>query len=670
MPEFGKLEERCAAYKLLGLAVWVFDIDNRRVAWANPAALQVWRSDSLEELAARDMGVDMSDGVARRLEQYKVDFLDRDADFHEQWTLYPAGVPVPLSVRFSSIRLDDGRIAMLCEGTPSDSMTPVSLRSVEALLHTAVMVTLYDTAGNAVYRNPAARAAAVSTQRQLSHHFANPQDYDLFQATLAAQGIASATVKVATALGARWHELSARRCTDAVTGNEAVLVSESDVSAIKDTEEHAQFLSQHDLLTGLPNRSHVLLEFERAIAAMQGTRAEAALVFIDLDHFKDVNDTMGHAAGDELLVAIANRLRQATRATDLVARLGGDEFVLLITGSDVRAELERVKQRLLRKLTEPVNIQGTEVSVTPSAGVAWFPQDGVDVETLMRNADLAMYSAKESGRNNMSCYTRTMSETLQARTALESELRHALQSHEFEVYYQPMVKGDGSIYGAEALVRWNHSQRGLITPYHFIPVCESIGLIRQLGTWVLEEAARQQVRWTAMGHALRISVNLSAHQLAHPEFLDDVQRAMRTSCGVASHMELEITESVLVNVDDSVIERLHTLVRQGFKIALDDFGTGYSNLAYLQHLPFHSLKIDRSFVQANAGNRPLAAAIVSMCRIMGFVPVAEGVETQEQQQWINALGVDHQQGYFFGKPMPAAEFEAILRNTSPTGHQP
>ncbi|HOZ64628.1 MAG TPA: EAL domain-containing protein [Burkholderiaceae bacterium] len=658
-------DQRMARYVALNLVsqpVWVFDIDHRSVFWANTAALQVWNAPSLDELCRRDMGRDMSESVAQRLAQYQIDFVAGDAVFNEQWTLYPSGLPVSLSVRFSGHRLDDGRMAMLCEASPTDSHAPESLRSVEALLHTAVMISLYGNDGRALYRNPAARAAVISPDERLEDRIAEPAAYAALTLALARQGVATHTLSVQTPQGERWHELSARRCRDAVTGQDAILVSEADISAVKRTEERANFLALHDELTGLPNRSHVMQRFDRAVADIGNAGQEAALVFIDLDHFKDVNDTLGHAAGDKLLVHVAQRLRQVTRSTDLVARLGGDEFLILMVSSDIRVEVNRVQERLMKSVSEPLTINGTEVRVTPSAGVALYPQDGTDVETLLRNADLAMYTAKNRGRNDLAYFDERMAEAVRSRTELETELRHAFERDEFEVYYQPRVAvTSGRIVGAEALVRWNHPERGLVGPDVFIPTCESTGLIRQLGNQVFAHAARQQAIWSARGHDLQVSVNLSARQLAHPDLLADIARAIHGSGGNPQRLEVEITESMLLGHDRHLQDLLWSIEQMGISIALDDFGTGYSNLAYLQRFPIKTLKIDKAFIQSKLADQPLTEVIVSMCKLMKFKAVAEGVETAEQLQWVMAHDIEQYQGYLFARALPVAAFDLLLQ---------
>lgn len=650
--------DRYAALEWLSRPVWVFDIDGHCVHWANTPAMAVWNATTLAELCGRDMGHDMSESVAQRLAQYQNDFVLRaDASFNEQWTIYPGGVPVSLNVRFSGHRLPDGRMSMLCEAEPVGAVPPESLRSVEALLHTAVMITLYDANGEALYRNPAARAAVLSPGERLQERIGNAAAFAALSRSLEQQGVGTLTLAVRTPQGDRWHELSARRCNDAITGQEAVLVSEADISAIKHTEERANFQSLHDVLTGLPNRAHFTQRFARAMEEARAQSLEAALLLIDLDHFKDVNDTLGHAAGDELLVALSQRLRHARHGAEVLARWGGDEFLVLLTSPRIREDLDALHERISVALAAPLSVAGTQLRVTSSIGVALYPQDGESIEILLRNADLAMYAAKQRGRNTLAYYDGRMAETVRSRTELEKELRQALERGEFEVYFQPRVDvATNRIRAVEALVRWNHPRLGLVSPAHFIPACESMGLIGALGLWVLAQAARQQVAWAAQGSDLVVSVNLSPRQFVSSDLLHDITEVLREAGVNPARMELEITESMLLGEDQHVLSVLRELSALGLTIALDDFGTGYSNLAYLQRFPIHTLKIDKTFIQDTDANRSLAELIVSLSTLMKLTAVAEGVETQEQLDWVAGRGIAQYQGYLYARPMPVRAF--------------
>jgi len=367
LPSFPGEDEAYAALNLIGQPVWVFDIDHRRVHWANAGALKVWDAPTLAALRARDMGSDMSESVARRLAQYQSDFVSHGAVFHEQWTLYPGGRPVSLNVTFSGHPLADGRMAMMCEGRMANSDSPESLRSVEALLHTAVMITLYAADGSPLYRNPAAREAVRSPAETLQDRIADAALFESLSKRLLAEGIATLTLPVHTARGVRWHELSARACRDAATGADALLVSEADVTLLKESEAQASYLASHDSLTGLPNRSNVRQHFALAVRDLQSSGGQAALVVIDLDHFKNVNDTLGHAVGDELLIEVSKRLRAAVRRGDLVSRFGGDEFLLLVRDALSTQQIMRVAQSALDALDPPIVVERAQLRY-PAAG--------------------------------------------------------------------------------------------------------------------------------------------------------------------------------------------------------------------------------------------------------------------------------------------------------------
>lgn len=640
--------------------VWIYDFDNTCVNWGNAASLDVWQAKSLEELQSRDFSKDMTDTVQNRLSQYRNDFLrDESVQFREMWTLYPNGEPQNMKVVFSGILMEDGRMGMLCEALSESQLDNDALRSAEALLHTSVMITLYSASGEPLYRNPAARTAAKTHDESLTSHFVSDATTGLL--LNATEEEVNTVASVQTASGTAWHDITARRCLDSVTGDHAWLISEVDVSRLKATEEHAQFLAEHDTLTGLPNRNHVTVEFQNRLDKILAADKKAALVFIDLDHFKDVNDTLGHDAGDQLLIAVADRLKNVVRSNDAVARLGGDEFLLIISPVADEAVVETVVKRIQAELPKPIVLQSREICITPSIGISLCPDNGRNINDLMRHADLAMYHAKENGRNNYSFFSQNLSEAVESRINLESELMTALEEGQFTTHFQPRVSiHDDTITGAEALVRWEHPEKGLISPGTFIPACEASGLIGELGKYVLRHAVLAQVEWAKAGHDIRISVNLSPLQFGEDTLVDDLADIVKSNNGNPEFIELEITESVLLGHDQTTIDKLHELVNHGFRIAIDDFGTGYSNLAYLHRYPIDCLKIDRSFIMQIDSVRPIVELIVSMARLFELDVVAEGVETEEQLHALQNFDCQEYQGFLFAKPMPIADFTALL----------
>jgi diguanylate cyclase (GGDEF)-like protein/PAS domain S-box-containing protein len=430
----------------------------------------------------------------------------------------------------------------------------------------------------------------------------------------------------------------------------------TDITAEIEAGRRAEYLAMHDPLTGLPNRVLLLERLEQAIASVSRRRDMAALLLLDLDRFKDINDTLGHPAGDLLLQQAAARLNASVREVDTVARIGGDEFSIVLSGIKDAADAQLLSRRLLETFQTPFDLAGHEVLVTVSVGIVLIPTDGSIPDKLLKHADIALYRAKEEGRNASRFFEPEMDARLQRRKALERELRLALTRDELALYYQPKVSlRSDEVAGTEALVRWQHPERGLVPPGEFIGVAEETGLILQLGEWVLRTACRQAAAWPD----IEVSVNISPAQFRQPELVQIVQSALQES-GLEPHrLELEVTESVLIQQPEAAAKLLDDLKALGVHVTMDDFGTGYSSLSYLQRFHFDKIKIDRSFIWA-IGKEPTAKAIVraviNLADSLGMVTCAEGVETDEQLSALRREGCSEVQGYLFGKPMPAAEF--------------
>jgi diguanylate cyclase (GGDEF)-like protein len=421
-----------------------------------------------------------------------------------------------------------------------------------------------------------------------------------------------------------------------------------------------------DSLTGLPNRPHFMDLFAREIARAERNETLLALLFIDLDGFSQVNDELGHSAGDELLVHAADRLRACLRKADVVARLGGDEFTVLVPDLREPGDVAILAQHLIEVLSQPFTVSGTQTFVAGSVGTAVFPTDGTSTAELLRNADTAMYRAKEQGRGTHVFFKSEMTQAARRRAELDRELRRALDEEQFVLYYQPQLDlATRRITGAEALVRWVHPTRGLVPPGHFIPVAEDTGLIERLGDWVLRDACAQFVRWQAESLPLEhVSVNVSPRQFHRRGFAETVATVLRSSGMPADRLQLEITESVLVDRTGAADATLAQLVRLGTRLSLDDFGTGYSSLSYLQHLPVSEIKLDRSFILDIVGSedaRAIARSIVAMVQALRKDIVAEGVETLEQLALLARWGCDSIQGYYIARPLPGKEFEQLVR---------
>jgi diguanylate cyclase (GGDEF)-like protein/PAS domain S-box-containing protein len=430
----------------------------------------------------------------------------------------------------------------------------------------------------------------------------------------------------------------------------------TDITAEIEAGRRAEYLAMHDALTGLPNRVLLLERLEQAIASVGRRRDMAALLLLDLDRFKDINDTLGHPAGDLLLQEVGTRLSACVREVDTVARIGGDEFCIVLMGVKDAADAQVLSQRLLEAFRMTFDLGGHEVLVTASIGIALIPTDGSIPDKLLQHADIALYRAKEDGRNATRFFEPEMDAHLQKRKALERELRLALSHDELELYYQPKVTlHNDQVAGVEALVRWNHPERGLVPPIEFIGIAEETGLILQLGEWVLRTACRQAASWPD----LEMSVNISAAQFRQPDLVQIVRDALRESKLEPDRLELEVTESVLIQQPEAAAKLLDELKALGVRVAMDDFGTGYSSLSYLQRFHFDKIKVDRSFIWA-IGTEPTAKAIVraviNLANSLGMLTCAEGVETNEQLTALRREGCSEVQGYLFGKPMPATEF--------------
>jgi diguanylate cyclase (GGDEF)-like protein len=471
----------------------------------------------------------------------------------------------------------------------------------------------------------------------------------------------------ANALTRKWqNELTLRRHVENLEH-----VVETRTQGLEAANKQLRHLATHDALTGLPNR--VLLDdrLTQAMAHAQRDGHGFAVVMFDLDRFKVVNDSFGHRAGDQLIKEVAQRLASVGRATDTVARLGGDEFLIIVDTIGQREDAEEIARRAVEALQAPIRLGDVDIHTSSSIGIAFYPTDGQSVETLIANADAAMYCAKQRGRNNIQWYAPGMNSVTQEKVKLESDLHEALALGQFELHYQPKVDtATGSIHGAEALVRWQHPERGLISPGEFIPLAEECGLIDAIGEWVVREACRQARAWQLAGMApMRVAVNLSAFQFRHGNLLHMIRSALHAAELDPRLLEVEITESALMSDPETSVTILEQLSRMGVVVSVDDFGTGYSSMSYLRRFPIDKLKIDRGFISellSRPDDASIVTAIVSLAHSLRLKVVAEGVETTEQLDLLKSLGCDQYQGFCFSPAVPPVEFAALVRNAERT----
>jgi len=598
--------------------------------------------------------------------------------FEEDLREQPSGVrtwlttKVPLKEAAGQIT---GVVTVSLDITPQKEAQKLNTLLATAIEHAGDVIEITDAESRFEYVNSAferlsgyERAEAIG-QTPLSLLMSDTNDEPHYRA-----------VQSAIASGKVWHgTLTGRRKDGSVNQQEATISpvrnSEGEIThyvAVKrDITERLQsqariwHLAHHDALTDLPNRVLFQDRLQQAVVRARRTGLLLAILFIDLDNFKDVNDVHGHELGDHLLKAVTERLRNCTRESDTVARLGGDEFAVLQMDIDRSESAAKLSEKILERLSAPFSLEGQEIHISASIGVTICPLDQDDPHEIVKNADMAMYRAKNTGRANYQFYKEEMNLAFRARKALERDLRKALANGELDLFYQPQIDARReAIIGAEALLRWPHLDRGLISPAEFVPIAEECGLIVPLSEWVLETACTQNKIWRDRGlPPVRIAVNLSAVQFLYRDLMASVVRALETSGLDPASLELEITEGILMRETEMTISTLQRLADLDIQIAVDDFGTGYSSLAYLKLFPVNKIKIDRTFVKdvtSDRGDAAIVNAVIGLAHGLGLTVAAEGVETFEQVVHLQARGCDELQGYYFGRPMPARLFEQRL----------
>lgn len=458
-----------------------------------------------------------------------------------------------------------------------------------------------------------------------------------------------------------WLESNSKAIRDPESNETKEIIAVSrDITKRKESEERLLYLANYDSLTGLPNRALFRDRLRRSVARAQRNETKVALFFIDLDRFKNINDSLGHHAGDQLLRSVSRRLKQYARKGDTIARLGGDEFTVILEGIKDPEDASIVAEKILELMEPQFKLDGHNVVVTPSIGITVFPDDASDMRSLLKNADTAMYRSKDKGGNCFQFYTSDMNAKAYEYLVLENDLRHALEREEFRLFFQPQIDlHTQNIIGVEALLRWEHPERGLLNPEEFIPFAEETGLVEPIGSWVLEKACKEAKQWQNLGlPAVRVAVNLSMRQFVAQDFVGHVANILKETELDADFLELEITERFLAHDVDQAEEILRDLHRLGVQLSVDDFGTGYSSLSYLKRYPLNTLKIDKSFVQdisTENDGKTIVEAIIAMGQSLKLNVIAEGVETDEQTCFLRAHSCDWVQGYLFSRPLSASD---------------
>ena len=447
-----------------------------------------------------------------------------------------------------------------------------------------------------------------------------------------------------------------------------------DITERVEAEEIIRFQAYHDMLTRLPNRTLLKDRLNQAITHAKRNKKKLAVMFLDLDRFKVVNDTLGHMVGDQLLQAVSIRLKKCLREGDTLARIGGDEFTLLLPEIHNKKDSELIAQKIIKKLKKPFNIDGHEFYISTSIGIAQYPEDGINMDTLIKHADIAMYHVKGNGKDGFQFYADNMNEMYDNHMSLENDMRRALDNNQFRIHYQPQVNIEtDEIFAMEALIRWEHPQRGIISPCEFISLAEETGLILPIGEWVLNNACAELKRWREAGlTTVRIAINLSSSQLAQHDIVDTILSVLMVNSIPGDMLEIEITENVLMKDIENVVSKLKKLSSFGIKIAIDDFGTGYSSLSYLKKLPIDTLKIDRSFVrdmQNSEEDSSIIQAIIAMAKGLNLNIISEGVETEAQLQQLKEWRCKNMQGFLFSKPIADEAAIDLLRDSFSKGYK-
>ncbi|MBV7256491.1 EAL domain-containing protein [Pacificimonas sp. WHA3] len=643
--------------------VWVFDIDTAHIVWANEAAVDIWYAESFAELAARDMGAEMSTSIKARLRQYRSD-LERGEIINELWTIYPRGIPCPLMCRFRGIRLYDGRIAMLCEAEVLDQDASELVRASQALLYTSAIVSTYGVDGRCRFMNPAARRTYDPSHTTLADRLCEPvlQTRLLRMSPDVSEGRFTGIVQ--TRQGLRTHEIESRVTQDSDDGATVLVVTEIDVTEKEAAKAETAYLAYHDALTGLGNRLYFSQSVTERLEGRGAADGPLFLCFLDLDRFKYINDTLGHAAGDELLVQVAERLRAHLPASGILSRLGGDEFAILIDGAADITAFTAISDEIIRLFQDRYRVSGRELSVNASMGISSYPADASTFDDLLRTADMALHAAKEDAGGGVVVYDPALAERTGRFLELDTDLRNALDAGQLDLHYQPRIDlATNRIVGTEALLRWRTAGGDVALPDEFIPIAEATGLIDQIGIFVLAEAFDRSQELAALGLRIAVSVNIAPRQFRDPNLLAELTRLAALPGFDPGLFELEITETMLISDNVQLKNTLARISRLGFPLVIDDFGTAYSNMAALKRYPIDGIKIDRSLIGTD-DFETLASGVLTIGKLLGVKIIAEGVETAQQRDWLAENGCHEFQGFLASPALPFPDLVAMLQHAS------
>ncbi|WP_283597549.1 putative bifunctional diguanylate cyclase/phosphodiesterase [Photobacterium phosphoreum] len=626
--------------------IWVFDVDNKKILWANNKSLLLWEATSIEELLSRDLGQDMSAAAAATLLEYQQDFK-LDKTIKTWWRFSPKKITKNMLCLFSGIPLNDGRTAMLVEVIADES----SLRRDLAFYDCSNLALLFSDDGKFISAND-------SFSSNYGKHLIDLSEF-VGDINIAQQWIDNAKKNNPfkcnrlcwTGQRHYWFDIEAKWLCD----SSQLLLQLVNVTKDKEKINKEKYNSEHDFLTGLMNRRGV----SAALKASHHHLAHYSLLFLDLDGFKLVNDSYGHAVGDKLLRAVAIRLLNVVKDKGLVARFGGDEFIIQIETRNY-ISIANFANQIIDTLNRPFHIKDIgELSISCSIGTSNYPNDANNFDQLVTQADMAMHCAKQRGRNCYYPFLQEMADALYRKMTLRHHLSQALENHDFELYYQPIINLENKkLKGFEALIRWHDESLGQVSPAEFIPLAEETGQIVPLGLWILHNACQQLAYWTQhYKQTFIISINLSRAQL-QPNLADTIEQIINQYNVNPSQLALEITESAMLQDYSETKPCLDALAKMGIELYLDDFGTGYSSLSQLHDLPISTVKLDQSFVQGeHTSSKVIIEATKAICEKLNLRIVAEGVETQPQLDYITQCGFDYCQGYFFSKPMPVHELE-------------